>query len=328
MAFLTPSLPLTFTNRKQLSSSPRPHAKPTCSIHRRRPGLSDVVNQDNIRDIQVGGIAVPRHLWRRDLRQHGIHRSVEYIIERLSLDDNDIQHLMEAPAPRRGDVVASIRPAGALISRLEREWPVSVSVEDGILWSYKRDVAISAVVCAGLAVTFIAGGFFVGEIGGVYSIASASMVPTLIKGDAIFVEKVSVRAAPVRRGEVVVVRPPPQVKRDARVGGRKLRFRDALVKRVVAVGGDIVQVDENGTGIVRVNGKIVGRGVAEEWAKYMRVGTFRVKEGLVYVMGDNGRASVDSRFWGCLPAADVMGRPVARIFPPERIGLWGQEGRR
>lgn len=283
------------------------------------------MNDHELNDLVIGGLAVPRHRWRRDLRQRGIHRSVEYVVESLRLDGRDLARLYEAPTSRRSDVEVTMRPAGRLITRLERDWPVTVRVGNAKLWSYKCDVAACAAACVGLAVGVVAGVTAVGELCGIYGIVSDSMVPTLIRGDALLVEKVSIRAAPARKGEVILVRPPPQVQRAARDGGHALRWRDLLVKRVVAVGGDLVEVSLSG---VRVNGKSVGGKIADAMTPYVKMGTWRLDKGFVFVLGENKDASVDSRFWGSLPSNDVIGRPVARIFPPERIGVWGQENRR
>lgn len=296
----------------------------TCSL-RRRPQLNDVVNEHELNDLVVGGLAVPRHRWRRDLRQRGVHRSVEYIIDGLSLDGLDLQRLYEAPDSRRQDVEVTMRPAGRLIPRLEREWPVTVSVGDAKLWSYKCDVAVCAIVCIGFSIAVVAGVVAIGDLCGIYKIVSDSMIPTLFRRDALLVEKVSIRAAPARKGEVVLVRPPPQVQRIARDEGRTLRFRDALVKRVVAVGGDLVEVDMSG---VRVNGKLVSGKVADFMEPFLKKGTIQLQQGYIFVLGDNKDASLDSRFWGSIPSKDVIGRPIARIFPPERIGIWGQDDRR
>ena len=47
----------------------------------------------------------------------------------------------------------------------------------------------------------------------------------------------------------------------------------------------------------------------------------RVPAGSSFVLGDCGQVSVDSRVWGPLDDADVVGRPVLRLWPPPRFGL-------
>lgn len=297
----------------------RPTA-PTCAL--RRPRLGDVLNRYHLNELRVGGLTVPRHRWRGDLRQRGIHRSVEYVVERLRLDGQDVISTSEAPAGRRAEIETTMRPAGRLIPRLERDWPVTVTVGEANLWSYKKDVALCAVVCAIFAAAILGGIFSISNFCGIYGIASDSMVPTLVRGDALLVEKVSIRAAPPRRGEVVFVRPPREVEVALHRQGGPLHGRYLLVKRVVALGGDKVVVDENG---VRVNGAVVGGYVPHRMRSRLLSGVTRIEDGYVYVLGDNGPASVDSRFWGCIPESDVLGRPVARIFPLERFHLWGFE---
>ena len=43
-------------------------------------------------------------------------------------------------------------------------------------------------------------------------------------------------------------------------------------------------------------------------------GEFTVEPGEVFVLGDNGQVSVDSRFWGPLETSELRARPVATIF--------------
>jgi signal peptidase I len=155
-----------------------------------------------------------------------------------------------------------------------------------------------------------------------YVIPSASMEPTLGIGDRIVVDK---RAYGLRlpftlhviagshvpeRGDVVVF--------DSPVDGKP------WVKRVVAVPGDTVQVRG---GVVRVDGHDLpraGRGtVACETlgGRLHQVDAangdgpdqppLEVPPGHLFVMGDNRGNSYDSRGWGLLPQANVLGRAAA-----------------
>lgn len=293
----------------------RPSSSSSVAVHcRARPGWADVLNATPPTELRVGDLAVPRHLWSRRLRRLGVHRSVEYEIEHLELDNQPLHSTSDAPPSRRRDIIASLRPVSALRAH---SWPVRARVSDACLWSYKADVFVCAAVCLAMSTAFITGAVAASSLIAVYKIPSRSMLPTIRPGDALLVEKVSLPAARARRGEVVFFTPPAPVRRRV-----ELRRGDLLVKRVVAVGGDVVNVSPDG--VVSVNGVKVQRvQVSDEWKEAVMVGEFNVPEGCVFLLGDNGAASFDSRFWGVLPEADVKGRPVARIFPPERTGLWG-----
>lgn len=87
----------------------------------------------------------------------------------------------------------------------------------------------------------IAGIAFLEVTGETYRIPSSSMYPTLAIGDRIFVDKLSPRWRPPERGEVIVFRYPCDRDRD-------------YVKRVIAIGGDTVEVRCN---VVYVNGEAI-----------------------------------------------------------------------
>ena len=82
-----------------------------------------------------------------------------------------------------------------------------------------------------------------------------------------------------------------------------------LVKRVAAVGGDTVGIED---GVLVVN----GRPVRESYVNHDSVdsvyfGPVTVPNGSVFVRGDNRSASVDSRSFGAVPLGDIEGRVLA-----------------
>jgi signal peptidase I len=144
---------------------------------------------------------------------------------------------------------------------------------------------------------------------------SGTMLPTIASGDSFLVDK---RAASPSRGEVVVFRYPPEPATPFAV----------RVKRVVAVGGDTVQVRE---GHLLVNGEPVptrrlASGDHDEWeetldgrsyhvlltpGRYGSAGSTTVPADHVYVLGDNRDDNNDSRVYGAMPVASVIGRATA-----------------
>jgi signal peptidase I len=107
-------------------------------------------------------------------------------------------------------------------------------------------------------------------------IPSLSMSPTFSVGDQLAVEKVTKRLRPPLRGEVVVFRPPPAF---AEIAGER-KGREALIKRIVAVGGDEVAV-RRGRGLV-VNGEAVREDYVKDQAAY-DFGPVTVPEGELLV---------------------------------------------
>jgi signal peptidase I len=124
------------------------------------------------------------------------------------------------------------------------------------------------------------------------TVSSASMQPTLVPGDRLVIEKISHHFSPLRRGELVVVEDPH--------GGAP------LVKRVIAVGGERVQID---SGVLRVDGDIVtdefGKPDTEVAEFY---GPLDVPKGSIFVVGDNRRESADSREFGPITEPHIIGR--------------------
>lgn len=149
-------------------------------------------------------------------------------------------------------------------------------------------------------------------------IPSLSMYPTFDIGDQLAVEKVSKRIRPMERKEVVVFNPPATFRdiMDVNYGVNSKKSKEALIKRIVAVEGDTVQVTG---GKLYINGEKQDEPFTAEDAAY-EFGPVQVPRGDVLVLGDNRNHSLDGHIWGFLPTENVIGRAVFVYWPPWRIG--------
>lgn len=177
-----------------------------------------------------------------------------------------------------------------------------------------------AIVLGCLGLLFVVGlRFFVIEL---FRIPAGSMIPTINVGDRVFADKTAYLRGEIQRGDIIIFRYPPDPSKD-------------YIKRIVAIGGDTVEVDGPA---IRVNGKpLLQERLARPCAypeengqhacvayretndagsyevvfdsepRSMR-GTYEVKQGSVFVMGDNRDNSSDSRFWGAVPIDHIKGR--------------------
>ncbi len=129
-----------------------------------------------------------------------------------------------------------------------------------------------------------------------------SMQPNLYRGDRIMTEKVSYRFVLPQRGDVVIVRRPEPEK--------------SLVKRVVALPGEVVEVRE---GHVLID----GAPIEEPWVTYFGgpdYGPARVPAGHVFVLGDNRPNSRDSREIGPVVLDSVRGHALFVYWPLPHAG--------
>lgn len=128
-------------------------------------------------------------------------------------------------------------------------------------------------------------------------VAEGSMAPTLRPGDRV----------------LLVHTPFAGADRDALVALVDPQGDGLIVKRVLAVGGDRIAIED---GVVVRN----GRPVVEPYADRTRIdGVYlaprTVPRDAVWVLGDSRGDSVDSRHFGPVPASSVVGRVAVRLWP-------------
>ena len=142
-------------------------------------------------------------------------------------------------------------------------------------------------------------------------IPSGSMLPTLQLEDRVLVQKLLHRLGVNPGVGAIVVFHPPEALLEAGYNPEA-----ALIKRVVAVGGDRVEVRE---GRLWRNGEAVDPDWAQAPMGY-GLAPLLVPAGHLMVLGDNRNASLDSHLWGPLPEKDVIGTAIWRYWPLQRFG--------
>ena len=140
----------------------------------------------------------------------------------------------------------------------------------------------------------------------VVGVDGESMMPTLNNGDWLTVKAINTT---IERGDIVVITQPNIT-------------NEPLIKRVIAVGGDTLDINFM-SGEVKVNGEVIDEPYIN--APTHNPGDFnkpiKIPEGYVFVMGDNRNASLDSRFStiGVIDERYILGIANARLFP---FGDW------
>jgi signal peptidase I len=161
-------------------------------------------------------------------------------------------------------------------------------------------------------------------------IPRGSMEPQLEVGDRVLVSRTAYRLHDVRRGDIVVFPSPGSTEVDdrnivERVGTDLLEAvairkpdDDELIKRVIGLPGDSVSARD---GSVVVNGRRLEEPYLADGVTTLPFGPVDVPEGHVFVMGDNRGNSSDSRVIGTIEVDTIVGRAVARIWPPDRTAF-------
>ena len=103
-------------------------------------------------------------------------------------------------------------------------------------------------------------------------------------------------------------------------------YDDPIVKRVIAVGGQTIDIDFD-TWTVTVDGRVIDESSYLHLEGYNRVVphvTFPLTlgENEIFVMGDNRNLSADSRIIGPIDKRCVVGKAVARVFPFGRFTVF------
>jgi len=195
-------------------------------------------------------------------------------------------------------------------------------------------IELAGIILAALAVALGVQAFLVKP----YRIPSGSMLPTVRVNQRVLVNRLAMDFSSPHVGDIVVFHPPKDyaqgcanAKQGENQAGQdaaaacdvtwRQESMQTFIKRVVGLPGDRLSI-RNGH-VIR-NGKpesdpYIAQCAGDATCDFPQ--TITVPMGDYYMMGDNRPDSEDSRFWGPVPRAWIIGKAFLTYWPPDRIGF-------
>jgi signal peptidase I len=172
-----------------------------------------------------------------------------------------------------------------------------------------------------------------------YRIPSGSMLPTVRIDQRVLVDRIGMDFSTPGLGDIVVFHPPKNYNlgcadpnQGENAAGQdansacaipwKQPSSETFIKRIVGTPGDRLQI---------LNGHVIRNGKRESDPYIVKCAgdaacnfpqTIVVPKGYYYMMGDNRPDSEDSRYWGPVPRAWIIGKAFLTYWPPDRIGFF------
>lgn len=137
-----------------------------------------------------------------------------------------------------------------------------------------------------------------------FIVEGASMDPTFKTGEYLIVDEISYYFNTPERGSVLIFKYPKDPKK-------------SFIKRIIGLPNEKVIIKE-GTITIITTENPEGFVLDEPYIKHVKADNAEYVLGSqeYFVLGDNRSQSSDSRIWGPVPEANIIGRPIIRFFPP------------
>ena len=154
------------------------------------------------------------------------------------------------------------------------------------------------------------------------------MLDTIQVNDRVMVNKLAYQWGEPHRGDIVVFTDPAEPETEESIPeavirsvleavGIRTRGRDDLIKRVIGLPGETIEVKENQ---ILVDGSPISEPYLAPTVTMADEGPFAVGSDQVFVMGDNRQFSFDSRRFGPISLDTIIGKAFITIWPFSNFG--------
>lgn len=143
-----------------------------------------------------------------------------------------------------------------------------------------------------------------------FIVRGSSMEPNFFDGEYLIIDEISYRFEGPERGDVVVFKYPKD-------------NSQYYIKRIIGLPQETVEISDGG--IIIYNNKYPeGMDFSESYLVDIKTPgdlEITIPKDNYFVLGDNRRASSDSRIWGLLPDSNIIGKAWVRGLPPDKLGI-------
>lgn len=144
-----------------------------------------------------------------------------------------------------------------------------------------------------------------------HQVRGNSMYPNFHDGEYILTDKITYRLKNPQRGDIIIFQAPQNKEND-------------YIKRIVGLPGDNLKIE---SGRIFINNNLLEEyylpsDFLTQGGNFFKVGeNVIIPEGQYFVLGDNRSHSSDSREWGLVPKANIVGKAWLRYWPANQFGI-------
>lgn len=144
-----------------------------------------------------------------------------------------------------------------------------------------------------------------------FIVSGASMLPTFENGQYLIVDQLSYRLEKPRRGEVIIFKFPQDTSK-------------FYIKRIIGLPGETIEIKDKTITVSNADAPlelVLAEPYLDDKNLTSNFSKMTLAEDEYFVLGDNRKASSDSRTWGALPEDHIVGKALLRLFPVQTVDI-------